>query len=374
MIRFAAITLSVALSAGAASAQTLTLPPSGDNQKASVTQHIGPVTVTVDYSSPDVHAPDGTDRRGRIWGTDVAHYGLANLGYGTCTECPWRAGANENTVFTTSHDITVEGSRLPAGRYGLHMILGAEEVSVIFSRDSQAWGSYFYDPSSDALRVTVKPRKNEYREWLTYEFTDRRPDAAVLELQWEELAIPIRVAVEDVNSIWLANIRQQIKGAASGDPVALANAARFALRNNMALDEAEQWADRSVNHPWAGQATWQNVSLLARLQEANGKADAAKKSWERAYALASPTDLHRRARELQAEGKTTEAIAVYELNANRNGSVWPTNVGLMRAWSAKGNLRKAAEFGRKAIAQAPDELNRNALREAVAQLESGKAL
>ncbi|MFZ6000721.1 MAG: hypothetical protein ACOYW3_09440 [Bacteroidota bacterium] len=42
-------------------AQSLTLPPSGDNQKSRVTQWIGPVEVTINYSSPDVHAPDGTD-------------------------------------------------------------------------------------------------------------------------------------------------------------------------------------------------------------------------------------------------------------------------------------------------------------------------
>ncbi|MBL8234938.1 MAG: hypothetical protein JNL98_40935, partial [Bryobacterales bacterium] len=29
----------------------LTMPPSGDNQRASVTQFIGPVKVTIDYSS-----------------------------------------------------------------------------------------------------------------------------------------------------------------------------------------------------------------------------------------------------------------------------------------------------------------------------------
>src|SRR5690349_6823066 len=102
-------------------AQDITLPPSGDNQRATVTQHIGPVVVSIDYSSPDVHAPNGDDRRGKIWGTDVAHYGFIDEAFGTCTECPWRAGANENTVFTTSHDVKIEGQTLPAGSYGLSL-------------------------------------------------------------------------------------------------------------------------------------------------------------------------------------------------------------------------------------------------------------
>ena len=376
MIRTTTLALAAAMLASPVAAQYISLPPSGDNQKTTITQHIGPVQVTVDYSSPDVHAPDGTDRRGKIWGTEVAHHGLVNLGYGTCTECPWRAGANENTTVTVSHDVKVEGQPLPAGRYGLHMILAPGEATVIFSKDADSWGSYFYDPANDALRVNVKTKSSDYSEWLTYEFTDRRPDRAVLELQWEELAIPMTISVDNPDAIWLARIRQQVKGAASGNASALADAARFALTRRIALDEAERWADRSVNHPWAGQATWQNLSLLARLQEANGKTTEAKATWDRAFSngTATPIDLHRRGRELQQEGRAQEAIAVYELNAKRHGAVWPTNVGLMRAWSARGNLKRAAEFGRKALAQAPDELNRNAIQQAIAQLEAGKAL
>jgi len=124
------------LAAGVASAQTsITLPPSGDNQKASVTQYLGPVKVTIDYSSPKVHSPiNGEDRRGKIWGTLVP-YGMTNLGFGTCKECPWRVGANENTVFTVSNDVKIEGQTLPAGSYGLHMIPGQDEWTIIFSKN-----------------------------------------------------------------------------------------------------------------------------------------------------------------------------------------------------------------------------------------------
>src|SRR5262249_14185033 len=143
--------------AGAAQAQNvggLTMPPSGGNQKASVAQHIGLVKVSVDYSSPHVHSPVGEDRKGKISGTLVP-YGMANLGFGTCgDQCPWRGGANENTVFTTSHAIKVQGKELPAGAYGLHFVPGKDEWTVIFSKNSTSWGSFFYDAKEDALRVT----------------------------------------------------------------------------------------------------------------------------------------------------------------------------------------------------------------------------
>src|SRR3954464_14000461 len=151
----------IALTAIGASAQ-ITLPPSGGNERSTVTQHIGPVVVSIDYSSPHVHSPQGQDRRGKIWGALVP-YGMANLGFGSCKECPWRAGANENTVFTTSNDVMIEGQKLAAGSYGLHMMPGENEWTIIFSKNSTAWGSYFYDASEDALRVKVKPTKSEYR-------------------------------------------------------------------------------------------------------------------------------------------------------------------------------------------------------------------
>ena len=87
--------------AGALMAQYpgLTLPPSGNNQKAAVTQFIGPVQVTLEYSSPAVHDATGKDRRGEIWGKLVP-YGLASLGqFGNRKPDAWRAGANQNSAW-----------------------------------------------------------------------------------------------------------------------------------------------------------------------------------------------------------------------------------------------------------------------------------
>ena len=75
------LAFALAVPAGAQIIPGLTLPPSGNNQRASVTQQIGPVRITIDYSSPAVHGPDGKDRRGQIWGKLVP-YGLTDLGFG----------------------------------------------------------------------------------------------------------------------------------------------------------------------------------------------------------------------------------------------------------------------------------------------------
>lgn len=373
--RITAMAITVAsLAAGTASAQIrgISLPPSGDNQKAEVIQYIGPVEVSVTYSSPDVHGPQGEDRRGKIWG-GLVPYGLTDLGYGPCKECPWRAGANENTVFTTSHDIKVEGKPLPAGSYGLHMIAGNDEWTIIFSKNSTSWGSYSYDASEDALRVTVKPEKSEYNEWLTYEFTDRDPDHAVLALKWEDLAVPFNINVENVNVLYLAQIREELRSYPGFEAQNWRAAANFCLANKINLAEALTWAETAVNGQRGGQGeeSFQTYMTLADAQEANGKMAEAEAS--RKKALAQPTasviDIHMYGRSLQQAGKNKEAVAIFEMNAKRNPGKWPVEVGLARGYSTLGDYKKAIEHAKLAVKTAPTEANRKNAEMVLQQIE-----
>ena len=163
------------LLAATLSAQQLSGPPSGDNQKARVTQWIGPVEVTIDYNSPDVHAPNGDDRTGKIWGTTVAHYGFIDQGFGAGKPAPWRAGSNENTTITFSHDVRIDGKDLKAGKYGLFLAVAKEGPwTWVLSKNSTSWGSYFYNEAEDALRVNAPAKDGAYTEYLTYGFDERR--------------------------------------------------------------------------------------------------------------------------------------------------------------------------------------------------------
>jgi len=44
-----------------------------------------------------------------------------------------------------------------AGKYAFFVAYDPRECTLIFSRNSTSWGSFFYDPKEDALRVKVKP-------------------------------------------------------------------------------------------------------------------------------------------------------------------------------------------------------------------------
>lgn len=342
-----------------ARSQGLSRPPDGDNQHARVSQWIGLVEVTVDYHSPDVHAPDGRDRAGHIWG-ELVPYGLSDLGFRDCKECPWRAGANENTTVSFSHGVRIEGQPLAAGTYGLHMIPGRESWTLIFSRNSTSWGSFSYDPKEDALRVTVKPAESEHHEWLTYEFTDRQPDKATCSLKWEKLAIPFTISVPNISELYFAQIQNEMRNEQSFTWVNWERAAQFCLSNKLHLDQGLVWAQGAVTTPFFGEANFTTLKTLAQLQIANGKKDLAMKNLEQAMTMSGVSVLavHQFARELQGMNENALAMNVFQMNARRFPNQWPVNLGLARGYAVQGDKAKAVATARLALKQAPDDPSR----------------
>jgi hypothetical protein len=156
---------------------------------ASVSQRLGTDTdITIVYSRPGV--------KGRvIWG-DLVPYGMApGNQYSDNKPFPWRAGANENTTIEFGHDLLIEGQRLPAGKYGIHMIPSQTTWTIIFSKKNAEWGSFSYDQAEDALRVTVTPVAAPHQEWLMFGFDDLAGTSATAYLWWEKLKVPFRIAL-----------------------------------------------------------------------------------------------------------------------------------------------------------------------------------
>jgi len=360
-----------ALSSRSVTAQPGYLPASGDNQRATITQQVGPVEVSISYSSPRV-VLKGNDRRGKIWGKLVP-YGLTELDFNDCKSCPWRAGANESTVFTTSGEIKVQGRSLPAGAYALFAITGPDEWTFIFSKNTTSWGSYWYDPKEDVLRVTTKPAKSDYHEWLTYEFTEREPARATVALKWEDLQVPMAITVDDAPARWVAKMKDALRGYTGFSWENWQRAADYCLKNKIALPEALDWAQRGAGPNFGGAGEVLAQTTLARAQAANGMEAEAAKTWEKAVNLpgATPIQIHMVGRGLLAEGKAEQALAIFQTNAKRFPNQWPVHVGLMRGYAAVGDAKKALAEARLALPQAPDEPNRKGLSEAIEKLEKG---
>ena len=333
------------------------------SQMAKVSQRIGTTDVSIIYSRPSVN-----DRE--IWGVLVP-YGMNNLGFGTATESPWRAGANENTVFKTTHDLTIGGKTLPAGKYGLHMIVNEDNTAtIVFSNNHEAWGSYFYDPSEDALRVDVETGEIPHTELLTYSFDEVGPNSAVASLKWEKKQIPFTIET-DVTGNVMAEIRQQLQNSPGFNRQTWEQAAGYALNNGGDLDEALGWVNAAIEGQFFSEKNFNNLSLKSQILERQGKTAEAKAVMDEAMPLGTILEIHSYGRQLIAQNRSEEALEVFKWNAKNHKNTWPVDYGLARGYSAVGNYKTALKHLKIAEGRAPDELNKNAIVANITKLEEG---
>ncbi len=347
--------------------QPLTVGNEGNNKRASVSEQIGLAKIEINY-----HRPGVKGREGKIWGTTVAHYGLQDLGFGTSTAAPWRGGANENTTISFSENVKVEGKDLAAGIYGLHFILGPTDDTVIFSKRSNSWGSFYYNPDEDALRVTVKHQTmDKLVEWLKYEFIDQTENSATLALMWEKRLIPIKIEA-DIHKIQLDHFRSELRTKPGFTWQAFVQAANYCLQYNIELEQALAWADEAITARYVGQKNFQTLSTKANVLMALGRNAEAEKLMDEAMPLGSMIELHQYGRTLIAQKKADRALAVFQINYKKNPNVFTTNMGLARGYSAVGNYKKALSHAEAALKQAPDEGNKSYVQSLIKKLQESK--
>lgn len=224
------------------------------SQGAEVGQTLGVTNMNLTY-----HAPKLKDR-----------VLLGNLiPYNSEGTIPWRGGADENTVFSTSTDITVGGKKLTAGKYGVHFWVTESEITAIFSSNFDSWGSFSYNQNLDAIRVPVNRSSAPWKsEVLRYTFENVEPGSCDLVMHWgtEYWSIPLSV---DVNQTVLVDIRQDLQNQPGWLWVGWYEAANYCINNNINLEEANNWINRSMFTNF--NAT--NLIAHGRLLKAQGKSN-----------------------------------------------------------------------------------------------------
>ncbi|HJT00193.1 MAG TPA: DUF2911 domain-containing protein [Terriglobales bacterium] len=328
--RIVAAVLGLLFAASLCQAQSAVLNIPRQSQHAVITQRIGITDITINYHRPLVNGR-------KVWG-DLVPYGQV-----------WRAGANENTTITFSDPVTIEGQPLDKGVYGLHMIPGENEWTVIFSHAATSWGSFTYKQAEDALRVTVKPQPADMHNALTYDFDKLTPTSAVVELEWEKVAVPFKVDVE-VNKIVEASLNRQLRGLAQYTWEGWDDAANYLLAQKTDLDEALKYEDQSIEV----EKRFDNLLTKSNILEALNRKDEADTTRKQALALANPLQLHIYARGLQAQKHQDEAFAIFRDNARKHPEQWFVHSGLARIYSSQGKFDDAVKEMNLALAGAPD--------------------
>lgn len=212
---------------------------------ASVKQTAGLTDITIDYSSPGV--------KGRsVFGGLVPYNQI------------WRTGANAATTITFSKDVTIEGTKVPQGKYSIFTIPGASEFVVILNKDVTATADS-YKKEEDVLRMNVKPRAVEFRERLTFMFSNYSDTQITVDMEWEKTRISFNVNL-DTDAQAKSNIDREL-----GKSWRTYNsAARYYLDNNKELETGLKYADQSISLKDEWFNNWTKAQIYAAM---NNKAE-----------------------------------------------------------------------------------------------------
>ena len=241
-----------------AQAQFHTIKIPQASPKVVETQRLGVTDITLDYSSPATRGRD-------VWNTMIQSDSDPNLA--------WRAGANMNTRISFSTDVTINGTPLKAGSYGLHIDADGDDYVLMFAHHDNLWGSYYLDRDQHiTLKTTVQAEACPTSEQLDYEFINRTDSTVTIALEWGEQRIPFAVGV-DLNKTVVENFRYELLGINTYRWEAWNDAARWCLNHNTNLEEALDWANRSIDGGYSGFAANKNAANLTTKARLLGRLD-----------------------------------------------------------------------------------------------------
>ncbi len=312
------------------------------SQKSTLSQRIGITDISLVYYSPAV-------KKRTIWGKLIP-YGKV-----------WRAGANENTVISFTHDVKVEGQLIKAGTYGLHMIPEKLQWTIIFSKNYTSWGSYFYNKDEDVLRVKVKPVASKLQEWLTFDFNDRKADSAVLALSWEKIRVPVKIEV-DVKKIMVDNIQKELRSLPFWYWRGTYGAAKYCFDNDTNLEDALKWVDRSINT----EENFQNVLLKSKILNKLNKPSEAAKAKKHAFKIASENDMTQHAYSFVSKDKA-KSVSILLKNTKRY-KTWTSYRTLARLYNYLKEKKNAIKYFKIALKKAPNDKKKQ-LKDAISKIK-----
>jgi hypothetical protein len=240
-----------------AEAQLKTPAPS---PTTTIKQDFGLGTVELSYSRPGV--------KGRKIFGDVVPFGKV-----------WRTGANNATTITFADDVTIGGTKVPAGKYGVLTIPEKKNWTIIISKQTDVTSPAAYKPESDVVRITAPVMKmKESMESFTMQFANVKPTSCELHLMWDKSAVKLPIATE-IDSKIMANISASMKT----DKPPYYQAAMYYMDNGKDLNQALDWFNKAAEaQPEAYWVQHQWANCLAKL----GKKTEAKAAAQRSRDLA----------------------------------------------------------------------------------------
>jgi hypothetical protein len=241
-----------------ADAQSLTTPQPSPTQ--TIKQNFGLSNVELSYSRPGI--------KGRKIFGDLVPFGKV-----------WRTGANSASTLTFGDAVTIGGTKIPAGKYGLLTIPDKKSWIIIISKQTDVTNPADYKQDQDVVRVEAKTiEMDDPLETFTMQFANIKPSTCELHMMWDKTVVALPIAT-DVETKVMAQIDQLM----NKDNRPYFNAALYYMENGKDLNQALAWFDKAVElQPNAFFIHHQRANCLAKM----GRKDEAKAAAEKSKALA----------------------------------------------------------------------------------------
>ncbi|MFM6925113.1 MAG: DUF2911 domain-containing protein [Ferruginibacter sp.] len=231
-----------------ANAQTLTTPQPSPTQTIKQNFSIG--SIELNYSRPG--------KKGRKIMGDLVPFGKI-----------WRTGANNATTLTFSDDVTIGGTDIKAGKYGLLTIPDATKWTIIITKDVNVSSPAAYKPENDVVRLQADVVKTPFTvENFTINFANITGNSCNVEMMWENTYVQFPItAPTDVK------VMKQIDEVMNKDNKPYFSAASYYYDNGKDLNQALAWVNKAIESN--KEAYWMTM-LKARIHLKLGDKAAAK--------------------------------------------------------------------------------------------------
>jgi tetratricopeptide (TPR) repeat protein len=204
---------------------------------------------------------------------------------------PWRTGANQPTKIKTSGPVKLGDKEVPAGEYVLYTIPGANEWTIVFSKNLKAQSLADQKPEDDVARVMAKPLTlAALAETFTIGFEDLRANSATFYLEWDKTRVPVKLTTNDVEKV-SSGIDAVVKSGKPQEAGFYYSAASFYLDQNKDLAQALKWVDQAIEkNPKAYFMQYKKAQILAKMGNKKEAIVAAEKSIELLRAAPTPDE------------------------------------------------------------------------------------
>ena len=157
-------------------AQTLTTPQPSPTQ--TIKQNFGLSSIELSYSRPGM--------KGRKIFGDLVPFGNV-----------WRTGANTATTLTFADDVTIGGTKIKAGKYGLISIPEKKNWTLIISKQLDVTSPAAYKQDQDVVRIEVETMKmDESMETFTMQFANVKTNSTELHIMWDRTAVSLPITTD----------------------------------------------------------------------------------------------------------------------------------------------------------------------------------